>query len=58
MVDPVTGQIVDNPYVDIDKEQTYEYFEDGNKIILFITDNEEIDKDEIFESILNLLNMI
>ncbi len=58
MVDPVTGEIVDNPYVDIDKEQTYEYFEDENQIILFITDNEKIDKDEIFESILNLLNMI
>ena len=58
MVDSVTGEIVDNPYVYIDKEQTYEYFEDENKIIVFITDNEEIDKDKIFEAVLNLLYMI
>lgn len=58
MVDSVTGEIVDNPYVYIDKEQTYEYFEDENKIIVFITDNEEIDKNKIFEAVLNLLYMI
>lgn len=55
MVDPVTGEIIDNPYVDINKEQTYEYFEDDDKTIIFITDNNEMDENEIFDSIINLM---
>lgn len=55
MVDPVTGEVIDNPYVDINKEQTYEYFEDDGKTIIFITNNKEMDENEIFDSIINLM---
>lgn len=57
MVDTVTGEIVENPYEDMDKYQTYEYFNNGNDIIVFITENKEgkLTEVEIFESVLNLI---
>ena len=58
MVDPVTGEIVKNPYEDLDSTQTYEYFEyEGDKVI-FITENinRELTENEIFESIIKLIN--
>lgn len=58
MIDPVTGKIVDNPYADMNQEQTYEYFIDENKIILFMTDSQRVNKDEIFESVLELLTTV
>ena len=58
MVDPVTGEIVKNQYEDLDSTQTYEYFEyEGDKVI-FITENinRELTENEIFESIIKLIN--
>lgn len=57
MVDPVTGEIVKNPFEDLDGSQTYEYFENGNDRIIFVTENvdRELTQDEIFESIIELL---
>lgn len=57
MIDPVTGEIIENAYNDLEEYQTYEYFSDENKMIIFITENKDnkLTNDEIFESILNLL---
>ena len=57
MVDPVTGEIIENAYNDLEKYQTYEYFSDENRMIVFITENKDkkLTDNEIFESILNLL---
>lgn len=57
MVDPVTGEIVDNPYNELEEYQTYEYVECENRMIVFITENENkvMNNDDIFESIINLL---
>ena len=57
MVDPVTGEIVRNPYEDLDNIQTYEYFENENDKIIFITENinKKLTNDEIFKSIIELV---
>lgn len=57
MVDAVTGTIIKNPYEDLSDDQPYDYFEDDNKMIIFITENIEkkLTEDEIFESILDLI---
>jgi len=57
MIDQVNGKIVDNPYEEFDKYQTYEYIQKENKKIIFITENKNkiLDNNEIFESILELL---
>lgn len=56
MVDPVTGEIIKNAYNDLEEYQTYEYFSDENRMIIFITENKDnkLTNDEIFESILSL----
>ena len=58
MVDPVTGDIVRNPYEDLNSTQTYEYFEYEDDKIIFVTENinKELTEDEIFESIIKLIN--
>lgn len=60
MVDTVTGDIVDNPYNELSKSQTYEYVQDNNKMIIFVTENKEknLTENDIFDSIINLLNSI
>ena len=57
MVDPVTGEIIENAYNDLEEYQTYEYFSDKNRMIIFISENKEkkLTNNEIFESILNLV---
>lgn len=50
MVDSVTGEIIDNPYNDLDKYQKYEYFVDNNKKIFFITER------EVLTNIITLIN--
>lgn len=57
MVDPVTGDIVRNPFEDLDSIQTYEYFEYEDDRIIFVTENinKELTEDEIFESIIELI---
>ena len=58
MVDAVTGEIVDNPYNELEQYQTYEYFKDEERMIIFITENKEnkMTQNEIFESLLELIN--
>lgn len=60
MVDSVTGEIVENPYNELEKYQTYEYFKDEERMIIFITENKDskMTKDEIFESVIDLLDII
>lgn len=57
MVDPVTGEIIDNPYNELDEYQTYDYCNDNDKTIIFISENEnkKLSEDEIFNSIIDLL---
>ncbi len=57
MVDPVTGKIIENRYNDLEEYQTYEYFEDDKKTILFISENTEkkLTNDEIFQSLIDLI---
>lgn len=57
MVDPVTGEIVKNPFEDLDSTQTYDYVENGNDKIIFITENidKKLTDDEIYESIVELI---
>lgn len=58
IVDEITGEILDYSFENMDKYQTYEYFEDGNKDILFITENKEnqLSEKEIVDSVLEWLN--
>lgn len=57
IVDDVTGEILDYNFENIDKYQTYEYFEDDDKMIIFITENknEQLKDDNIINSVINLL---
>lgn len=56
MIDPVNGQITENAYNDLEEYQTYEYFSDESKNIIFVTENKNgvMTNDEILYSILNL----
>lgn len=58
MVDVVTGKVIEYKYNDLDSYQTYEYFEDNNRVILFISENidKKLNEDEIFDSIIKLLD--
>ena len=57
IVDDITGEILDYNFENMDKYQTYEYFEDNDKMIIFINENKsnQLDDKEIFESVINLL---
>ncbi len=57
IVDEITGEILDQPFEKIDQYQTYEYFEDGDKKIIFITENskKQMTSKEIIQSVINLL---
>lgn len=57
MVDVVTGEIVKNPYEDLEPDQPYEYVQNNDDFIICITENinKEISNNEIFESIIELL---
>ncbi len=56
IVDDITGEILDYNFENMDKYQTYEYFEDKDKYIVFITENSNnvLTNLEIFKSIINL----
>lgn len=60
MVDTVTGKIIDNPYNQFEPYQTYEYFMDKERTIIFMTENRDskIEESEIFESIMELIEYI
>ena len=57
IVDDITGEILDYSFENMDKYQTYEYFEDENKNIIFITENQnsQLSKNEIINSVLEWL---
>lgn len=57
IVDDVTGEFLDYNFEKMDEYQTYEYFEDNEKMIVFINENKnnQMDDKEIFESVINLL---
>jgi len=57
IVDDVTGEIMDYNFENLDRYQTYECFEDNNKIIVFISQNTKgiYTNEEIIESVINLL---
>lgn len=57
IVDNVTGEILDYNFEKMDKYQTYEYFNDDNRTIIFINENSsnQLTKKEILESIINLM---
>lgn len=59
IVDEITGEILEYSFESLDKYQTYEYFEEENKMIIFITENKEkqLKEEEIVNSILNLLEI-
>lgn len=56
IVDDVTGEILDYNFENIDKYQTYEYFEDGDKNIIFINQNtnKQLTDSEIINSIMEI----
>ena len=56
IVDDITGEILDYNFENMDKYQTYEYFEDKDKYIVFVTENSAnvLTNLEIFESIIKL----
>lgn len=56
IVDDMTGNILDYNFEEIDKGQTFEYFEDENSLIIFITENKEnqLTKSEILNDIIQL----
>lgn len=57
MVDAVTGEIVRNPFEDLDNYQSCEYFENDNSRIIFITENinGKLTDNEILESIIEII---
>lgn len=57
IVDEITSEILDYSYEDMDKYQTYEYFEDENKKLIFVTENKnnQLENDEIIQNLINLL---
>lgn len=60
MIDVVTGNVIEYRYNDLDSYQTYEYFEDENRIIIFISENTEnkLKNEEIFDSLFKLFDSI
>lgn len=60
MIEPVSGEIVDNPYNEFEEYQAYEYFTDENKTLITISENKEnkMTKNEIFISIMDLIDLL
>ncbi len=59
IVDDVSGEVLDYNFEKMDKYQTYESFEDSDKIIVFINKNSEkqLDDSKIVESIIKLFSL-
>lgn len=57
IVDEITGEILDYNFENMDKYQTYEYFEDNDKMIIFVTQNKTniLTEEKIFNSVIELL---
>lgn len=60
IVDDISGEILDYNFENMDKYQTYEYFEDNNKMIIFINQNtnKQMSEKEIFESVIKLIGRL
>ena len=56
IIDEISGEILDYDFEDMDEYQTYQYFEDGDKKIIFITENKnnQLTNKEIIESVIAL----
>ena len=56
-IDPLTGDIIDDIYEQMDEHQTYSYFKNENNMIIYITENKQkaLTNEEIFESLLELV---
>lgn len=56
IVDDVTGEILKYSFEDMDKYQTYEYFNSENQYIIFITENKnnQLSSEEILNSVISL----
>ena len=54
-----TGEIVDNPYNELDRYQVYDYCKDEDKILIFISENKDkkLNEEEMFTSVIELLNI-
>ena len=57
IIDNVTGEILDYNFEKMDSYQTYEYFKDDNRMIIFINENSsnQLTEKEILESVINLI---
>ena len=57
IVDEISGEILDYSFENMDQFQTYEYFEDDNNMIIFITQNtnKQLEDEEIIKSVIDLL---
>lgn len=57
IVDQVTGEILDYNFEKMDKYQTYEYFRDKDKTIIFINENtsKQMETKEIMESVIEII---
>ena len=56
IVDEVTGEFLDYNFEKLDRYQTYEYFQDDDKMIIFINENtkKQMTSEEIIQSVINL----
>lgn len=59
IVDDVTGEILDYCFENLDRYQTYEYFNDDDKYVIFVTENKNnlLKENEIFESLVRLISL-
>lgn len=57
IIDEVTGKILDYNFEKLDRYQTYEYFQDKDKMIIFMNENtkQQMTSKEIFQSIIDLM---
>lgn len=56
-IDAISGEILDNPFEEFDKYQTYAYSQDEDKMVICITENTEkkLEDKEIFDSVVSLM---
>ena len=56
-IDAISGEILDNPFEEFDKYQTYAYCQDDDKIVICITENtsKKLSNKEIFDSVVSLM---
>lgn len=59
IVDDVTGEVLDYNFEDMDRYQTYEYFQDEDKSIVFVNENsyKQLSDLEIFDSVVESFNI-